>query len=55
MFTLDLIRGVFPAFRGYSQALMIDEVRGASVSYYDAFLMFSIASTFDFIGRLHAH
>lgn len=27
MVILDLIRGVFPAFRGYSQALMVDEVR----------------------------
>ncbi|KAM5534327.1 hypothetical protein V8D89_012055 [Ganoderma adspersum] len=27
MFTLDLVRGVFPAFRGYSQALMIDELQ----------------------------
>ena len=26
MVTLDLLRGVFPAFRGYSQALMVDEV-----------------------------
>ncbi len=26
MLSLDLVRGVFPAFRGYSQALMVDEV-----------------------------
>lgn len=32
MVTLDLARGVFPAFRGYSQALMIDEVCIKSVS-----------------------
>ena len=30
MVTFDLLRGVFPAIRGYSQALMVDEVRVAS-------------------------
>ncbi len=32
MISFDLLRGVFPAFRGYSQALIIDEVR-----YFSAF------------------
>ncbi|KAI0750891.1 P-loop containing nucleoside triphosphate hydrolase protein [Daedaleopsis nitida] len=27
MVTLDLLRGVFPAYRGYSQALMVDEIQ----------------------------
>ncbi|KAI0774358.1 P-loop containing nucleoside triphosphate hydrolase protein [Fomes fomentarius] len=27
MVSLDLVRGVFPAFRGYSQALMVDEIQ----------------------------
>ena len=32
MVSLDLFRGIFPAFRGYSQALIIDEVSGLAFS-----------------------
>ena len=31
MIVLDLVRGVFPVFRGYSQALMVDEVNFSAV------------------------
>ena len=37
MVTLDLVRGVLPAFRGYSQALMVDEVSTVLLLYLAAF------------------
>jgi hypothetical protein len=28
MMVINVVRGMFPAFRGYSQAMIVDEVRG---------------------------
>ena len=38
MVSFDVLRGVFPAFRGYSQALIIDEVRHFSALSYSRIL-----------------
>lgn len=36
MMSLNILRGLFPAFRGYSQAMIIDEVRSYTSNYYPA-------------------
>lgn len=56
MLSFDVLRGVFPAFRGYSQALIIDEVRHFSASHHSRILNYRLGcevTNFDIDRKLY--
>lgn len=53
MVTMDLVRGVLPAFRGYSQALMVDEVSASFASMRPHSNRFEAPKS-DRVGQLHS-